>query len=162
MAREVDKEGVRTIGVLTQIDLVEESVNILRDYSILSNQLTLGHVCVYLRPAKSVLTIEQQLQKEAEYFQEHEQYKNFSDRMGVSYLIKTLNMVLIKHIKIELPIIRENIIYLLETKKAKISEYGPYDSIKDKKAQGILVLSLVNKYVRYFIELIEGRTMNSR
>lgn len=33
--------------------------------------------------------------------------------MGVQYLVKTLNMVLIKHIKIELPIIRENIIYML-------------------------------------------------
>lgn len=71
--------------------------------------------------------------------------------MGVSYLIKTMNMVLIKHIKAELPIIRENIIYLLETKKAKAAEYGPYDTIRDKKAQGILILSLVNKYAKYFI-----------
>ena len=39
LAREVDRDGVRTIGVLTQIDLVDQSVNILRDYSILSNQL---------------------------------------------------------------------------------------------------------------------------
>ena len=46
--------------------------------------------------------------------------------MGVKYLVKTLNMVLIKHIKIELPVIRENIIYLLESKKNKILEYGPY------------------------------------
>lgn len=58
LAREVDKEGVRTIGVLTQIDLVDSSVNILRDYSILANQLALGHICVYLRPTKSSLTIE--------------------------------------------------------------------------------------------------------
>ena len=162
LAREVDKEGVRTIGVLTQIDLVDPSVNILKDYTILSNQLALGHVCVYLRPVKSALTIEEQLKKEAEFFSEHEQYKNFADRMGVRYLIKTMNMILIKHIKMELPIIRENIIYLLENKKNKIAEYGPYETIKEKKAQGILFLSLVNKYVKYFIELIEGRTMDSR
>jgi hypothetical protein len=43
--------------VLTQIDLVDDSVNILRDYNTLSNQLNLGHVCVYLRPPKSTLTI---------------------------------------------------------------------------------------------------------
>ena len=58
MAREVDRDGVRTIGVLTQIDLVEDSINVLREYSILSNQLALGHVCVYLRPFKSQLTIQ--------------------------------------------------------------------------------------------------------
>lgn len=53
----MDKEGVRTIGVLTQIDLVDESVNILKDYTSLSNQLSLGHICVFLRPTKSTLTI---------------------------------------------------------------------------------------------------------
>lgn len=51
---------------------------------------------------------------------------------------------------------------MLESKKGKIAEYGPYEAIKDKKAQGILILSLVNKYVKYFVELIEGRTLNSR
>ena len=37
--------------------------------------------------------------------------------MGVRALIKTLNMLLVQHIKIELPVIRENIIYLFESKK---------------------------------------------
>ncbi len=46
--------------------------------------------------------------------------------MGVRSLIKTLNVLLVKHIKAELPVIRENLIYLLETKKEKMEEYGPY------------------------------------
>lgn len=79
--------------------------------------------------------------------------------MGVQYLVKIMNMVLIKHIKMELPVIRENIIFMLEGKRNKIAEYGQYDAIKDKKTQGILILSLVNKYVKFFIELIEGRSM---
>ena len=137
--------------MLTQIDLVEDSINVLREYSILSNQLALGHVCVYLRPFKSQLTIQEQLQKECEFFRNHEQYKGFADKMGVKYLVKLMNMILIKHIKMELPIIRENIIYMLENKKTKMEEYGAYDEIRDKKAQGILILSLVNKYVKYFV-----------
>jgi hypothetical protein len=36
-----------------------------------------------------------------------------ADKMGVQYLVKIMNMVLIKHIKAELPVIRENIIYML-------------------------------------------------
>lgn len=51
---------------------------------------------------------------------------------------------------------------MLQSKKNKIAEYGQYDTIQDKKAQGILILSLVNKYVKFFIELIEGRSMDSR
>lgn len=92
----------------------------------------------------------------------HEQYKQFADKMGVGYLVKQMNMVLIKHIKMEMPIIRENIVFMLESKRNKIEEYGTFDEIRDKKAQGILILSLVNKYVKYFVELIEGRSMNSR
>lgn len=51
---------------------------------------------------------------------------------------------------------------MLESKRNKIAEYGQYDTVHDKKAQGILILSLVNKYVKFFIELIEGRSMESR
>jgi len=58
LAREIDREGIRTIGVITQVDMLDESVNILKDYSTLSNKLLLGHTCVYLRPSKSTLTIE--------------------------------------------------------------------------------------------------------
>lgn len=43
---------------------------------------------------------------------------------------------------------------MLETKRNKMAEYGQYDTCQDKKAQGILILSLVNKYVKFFIELI--------
>ena len=71
-------------------------------------------------------------------------------------------MVLVKHIKLELPVIRENIIYLIESKKSKVSEYGAYETITDKKAQGILILALVSKYVKFFVELIEGRYSESR
>jgi dynamin 1-like protein len=122
----VDKEGVRTIGVLTQVDLVDESVNILKDYNTLSNKLLLGHTCVYLRPGKSNLSIEQQQEKELEFFRRHEQYGHVADKLGVRALVKTMNMVLVKHIKLELPSIRENIVYLLQTKKDKLAEYGSY------------------------------------
>ena len=49
--------------MITQVDLIDESVNILKDYSTLSNKLLLGHTCVYLRPSKSALTIEEQIKK---------------------------------------------------------------------------------------------------
>ena len=77
--------------------------------------------------------------------------------MGVKFLMKTMNMILVKHIKSELPSIRENVVYLVELKKSKLNEYGNLEPIKDKKAQGILLLALISKYVRYFVEMIEGK-----
>jgi len=68
-----------------------------------------------------------------------------------------MNVVLVKHIRTELPAIRESVIYLLELKKNKLSEYGTLEPVRDKKAQGILLLALISKYVRYFVEMIEGK-----
>jgi replication fork clamp-binding protein CrfC len=113
LAREVDKTGVRTIGVLTHVDLVEGSVNALRDYGTLSNQLSLGHVCVDLRPPTATHAIDEQLKKEREFFENHEQYRAVADKMGVPFLVKTMNMVLLRHIKAELPTIRESVAWAL-------------------------------------------------
>ena len=53
-------------------------------------------------------------------------------------------------------------VYLVELKKAKLAEYGTLEPIKDKKAQGVLLLALISKYVRYFVEMIEGKYSESR
>ena len=53
-------------------------------------------------------------------------------------------------------------IYLIEIKKAKLEEYGSVEPIKDRKAQGVLLLALISKYVRYFVEMIEGKYSESR
>ena len=142
--------------------MLDESVNVLKDYSTLSNKLLLGHTCVFLRPSKSTLSIEEQFEKEAKFFKKHEQFSHISDKMGVKSLVRTMNMVLVKHIRTELPMIRESVIYLLELKKNKLSEYGTLEPVRDKKAQGILVLALISKYVRYFVEIIEGKYSESR
>lgn len=71
-------------------------------------------------------------------------------------------MVLVKHIKSELPSIRESIIYLVEHKKNTLSEYGTLEPVKDKKAQGILLLALISKYVRYFVKIRQVFCGNDR
>jgi len=48
---------------LTQVDLIDESINVLKDYTTLSNKLALGYTCVFLRPLKSSLTLEEQYHK---------------------------------------------------------------------------------------------------
>ncbi len=125
--------------------------------------MELGHTCVYLRPSKSSLSIEQQFEEEEKFFRQHEQYKKISsEKLGVKSLTKTMNMVLAKHIKQELPVIRENIVYLYELKRERIMEFGNYEKVTDPKVQGMLVLSLLSKYTRYFVELIEGKSIENR
>lgn len=63
--------------------------------------------------------------------------------MGVKYLIKTLNVNLIKHIKKMLPSLRENIILNLELRNQELRNTGGFDKITDKKAQGMFILALL-------------------
>ena len=79
--------------------MLDSSVNILKDYNTLSNKLFLGHTCVYLRPPKCGHSIEDQMVKEREFFQKHEQFGHIADKLGVKSLVRTMNMVLVKHIK---------------------------------------------------------------
>lgn len=82
--------------------------------------------------------------------------------MGVKYLIKTLNVNLIKHIKKILPTLRENIILSLELKSQDLRNYGGYDKITDKKSQGMFILALLSKFVRCFNEMIDGRSIDNK
>ncbi|CAN5951083.1 unnamed protein product [Sphagnum jensenii] len=82
--------------------------------------------------------------------------------MGVKYLIKTLNVNLIKHIRKMLPSLRESIILNLELKAQELRNFGGYDRITDKKAQGMFILALLSKFVKCFNEMIDGRSIDNK
>lgn len=162
LAREVDPEGLRTIGVLTQMDLIEENLDLIKDFGNLSNPLKLGYVGVYLRGSKSDISIQEQYEIEREFFSLHPIYSKYVETMGVKYLIKSLNVNLIKHIKKMLPSLRESIILNLELKQQELRNFGGYDRITDKKAQGMFILALLSKFVKCFNEMIEGRSIDNK
>ena len=163
LARTMDTEGVRTIGVLTQMDLVDENVDIIKDFNKLATPLKLGYVGVYLRPSKLTgeLTLSQQYKEEEEFFKKHLIYQKYTGEIGAKFLIKTLNTNFIKHIKKTLPSIREQILSTLELKKEELSSYGDYESITDKKDQGIFLLDSLERFVRSYGELIEGKCIDN-
>lgn len=82
--------------------------------------------------------------------------------MGVKYLIKTLNVNLIKHIKKMLPSLRENIILNLELRNQELRNTGGFDKITDKKAQGMFILALLSRFVKCFNEMIDGRSIDNK
>lgn len=92
--------------MLTQMDLIDENLDLIKDFNNLANPLKLGYVGVYLRANKSGVTIQEQYDIEREFFEQHPVYSKYNETMGVKYLIKTLNVNLIKHIKKTLPSLR--------------------------------------------------------
>ncbi|XP_072289032.1 dynamin-1-like [Eucyclogobius newberryi] len=96
IAKEVDPQGMRTIGVITKLDLMDEGTD-ARD--ILENKLLplrRGYVGVVNRSQKDIdgkKDITAALQAERKFFLSHSSYRHLADRMGTAYLQKVLNQV---------------------------------------------------------------------
>ena len=112
LARKVDPQGDRTIGVITKLDLMDEGTD-ARD--ILENRflpLKKGYVGVVNRSQKDIDTrkdIKQALAAEREFFLTSP-YRKMAAKMGTKYLQQVLNKELSSHIQTKLPEIRAEII----------------------------------------------------
>lgn len=64
--------------------------------------LKLGYYGVRCRSQQNIIdcvTIEEAIARETKFFAQHPDYASLSNRMGVPYLAKRLNVILIAHIK---------------------------------------------------------------
>ena len=115
MARKLDPDGERSLGVLTKVDIMNRGSDctaILRNEEI---PLKYGYVAVKgrsMEDMKNGMTMSECLKAEREWFDEHPIYsnlKNASESLGTDCLVNKLSIILNKHIKRNLPIIIEEI-----------------------------------------------------
>ena len=110
IADEVDPDGLRTIGVLTKLDLMDKGTD-ARD--ILDNKqipLLRGYIGVVNRSQKDIdnsKQIQEALDDEKKFFLSHPAYRSMADRQGTSYLQKALNQQLTNHIRSTLPKLKD-------------------------------------------------------
>lgn len=97
IAREVDPTGLRTIGVLTKLDLMDSGTHAA---DILMNRaafrLRLGFVGVVNRSQHDINVnkpIAEALRQEADFFKSHPHYRPIAHRCGTAFLAKELNKV---------------------------------------------------------------------
>ncbi len=96
MAREVDPEGDRTIGVLTKLDLMDPGTDASETLMNRTIPLKRGYVGIMNRGQKDIVdgvSIRHALTKEEKFFKEHPSYRALQHRLGTSVLAKTLNQV---------------------------------------------------------------------
>jgi len=112
LAKEVDPEGKRTIGVLTKVDLMDRGTDVVDILAGRVIPLRYGYVPVINRGQKDIelkKTIREALKDEAHFFEDHEAYRSKAAYCGTPYLAKKLNNILLHHIKQKLPEIKEQI-----------------------------------------------------
>lgn len=96
LAREVDPEGQRTIGVLTKIDLMDEGTDVVDILAGRVIPLRLGYVPVVNRGQRDIdnrKLISSALEHEKQFFENHRAYRNKHAYCGTPYLARKLNMV---------------------------------------------------------------------
>lgn len=101
MARQVDPDGDRTIGVVSKIDLMDEGTDALELLQGNLYPLKLGYFGVKCRSQKQIddnMTIKEAIIFEKDFFGRHPVYSSYSDRLGIPYLSSSMNKILIHHI----------------------------------------------------------------
>uniref|UniRef100_A0A8C5Q004 Dynamin-2 n=1 Tax=Leptobrachium leishanense TaxID=445787 RepID=A0A8C5Q004_9ANUR len=158
IAKEVDPQGQRTIGVITKLDLMDEGTD-ARD--ILENKLLplrRGYVGVVNRSQKDIdgkKDIKAALAAERKFFLSHPSYRHLADRMGTPYLQIVLNQQLTNHIRDTLPGLRNKLQSQLLSIEKEVDEYKnfrPDDPARKTKA----LLQMVQQFAVDFEKRIEG------
>ncbi|KAI8870093.1 hypothetical protein GQ42DRAFT_162993 [Ramicandelaber brevisporus] len=160
MAREVDPDGLRTVGVLTKVDLMDRGTDVI---DILRNRvipLKLGYVPVINRGQKDIDTnkpISKHLEDEGQFFREHPSYTNKASFCGTPYLRERLNKLLTDHIRATLPEIKETIQRTLAAQQAQLKALG--DPVNDDEAtQRSAILNMISEFSNDFRSIVEGHS----
>ncbi|XP_019120520.1 dynamin-2 isoform X3 [Larimichthys crocea] len=158
IAKEVDPQGMRTIGVITKLDLMDEGTD-AKD--ILENKLLplrRGYIGVVNRSQKDIdgkKDIRAALAAERKFFLSHPAYRHIAERMGTPHLQKTLNQQLTNHIRDTLPGLRSKLQSQLLSLEKEVEEYKnfrPDDPTRKTKA----LLQMVQQFGVDFEKCIEG------
>ncbi|KAA8584545.1 hypothetical protein FQN60_008330, partial [Etheostoma spectabile] len=158
IAKEVDPQGMRTIGVITKLDLMDEGTD-AKD--ILENKLLplrRGYIGVVNRSQKDIdgrKDINAAMAAERKFFLSHPAYRHLAERMGTPYLQKILNQQLTNHIRDTLPGLRAKLQSQLLSIEKEVEEYKnfrPDDPSRKTKA----LLQMVQQFSVDFEKCIEG------
>lgn len=155
LAREVDPEGQRTIGVLTKVDLMDEGTDVVDILAGRIIPLRLGYVPVVNRGQRDIETkkaISYALEHERSFFENHKAYRNKSSYCGTPYLARKLNLILMMHIKQTLPDIKARIASSLQKYSAELGTLG--DSILGNS--GNIVLHIITEFSNEYRTVLEG------
>ncbi|XP_063530563.1 dynamin-1-like protein isoform X2 [Cydia strobilella] len=156
MAKDVDPDGRRTLAVVTKLDLMDagtDAIDILCGRVI---PVKLGIIGVVNRSQQDIIdkkTITDALKDEATYLQR--KYPTIATRNGTPYLAKTLNRLLMHHIRDCLPELKVRVNVMISQFQTLLNSYG--EDVSDKYQT---LLQIITKFASAYCSTIEGTARN--
>ncbi|XP_029464241.1 dynamin-1-like protein isoform X2 [Rhinatrema bivittatum] len=156
LARDVDPDGRRTLAVVTKLDLMDagtDAMDVLLGRVI---PVKLGIIGVINRSQHDINTkksITESLQNEQGFLQK--KYPSLANRNGTRYLTKTLNRLLMHHIRDCLPELKTRVNVLTAQYQSVLQSYG--QPIQDHNAT---LLHIITKFATEYCSTIEGTAKN--
>lgn len=155
LAREVDPEGTRTIGVLTKVDLMDQGTDVIDILAGRVIPLRYGYIPVINRGQKDIekrKTIRDALTDEKAYFENHPSYGSKAHYCGTPYLAKKLNSILLHHIRQTLPDIKAKIEATLKKYQTELYNLGP----ESMDSSSSVVLSTITDFTNEYAGILNG------
>ncbi|KAI3411969.1 hypothetical protein GPALN_002023 [Globodera pallida] len=156
LAREVDRDGDRTLVVLTKLDLMDNGTDAM---DVLTGKLVpvkLGIIGVVNRSQADIIAkkpIDDCLKAEVKFL--HKKYPTLASINGIQYLSKTLNRLLMHHIRECLPKLRVRVASMTVQAQAMVRSYG--DPVVDVKRT---LLTAITRFSTAYNSTIEGTSRN--
>ncbi|XP_049730860.1 interferon-induced GTP-binding protein Mx2-like [Elephas maximus indicus] len=162
MAKEVDPDGDRTIGILTKPDLVDKGLEtgILNVVRNLTYHLKKGYMIVRCRGQQEItdkLSLAEATKREIDFFQTHRNFRVLLEegRATVPCLAERLTTELIVHIKKSLPLLGQQIQESHQRATEELRHYGT--EVPDKETDKMFFLiEKVKVFNRDVEKLVEG------
>ncbi|XP_068141696.1 dynamin-1-like protein [Drosophila tropicalis] len=156
LAKDVDPDGRRTLAVVTKLDLMDagtDAIDILCGRVI---PVKLGIIGVMNRSQQDIIdkkNIDDQMKDEAVFLQR--KYPTLATRNGTPYLAKTLNRLLMHHIRDCLPDLKTRVNIMGTQFQSLLNSYG--EDVSDKSQT---LLQIITKFASAYCSTIEGTARN--
>ncbi|CAN2387212.1 Belongs to the TRAFAC class dynamin-like GTPase superfamily. Dynamin Fzo YdjA family [Pristimantis euphronides] len=152
IARESDPDGRRTLAVITKLDLMDagtDAMDVLLGRVI---PVKLGIIGVVNRSQLDInnkKSVSDSIRDEYGFLQK--KYPSLSNRSGTKYLARTLNRLLMHHIRDCLPELKTRINVMAAQYQSLLNSYG--EPVDDMSAT---LLQLITKFATEYCNTIEG------
>ena len=161
MAREVDPAGLRTVGVITKIDLMDKGTDCMDILLGKTYPLKLGFIGVINRSQQDIQKnkdIKDAQAGEKDFFANNALYRSISNRLGTPFLSKQLNKILVNHIRDAIPELKMKVGKMMNETQAEMAQYG--DNFGGQN--GAVLLNVITKFCQDYRAIIDGTSTSHR